>query len=258
VSPLEVHGIKAAGTPEEWRINIVSALARGLPEITFGPVPHDGTFVLCGSGPSLLDRVDDIRRERSFGRPLVAIKGAHDVLVAQGIEPDLFLSVEPRDRPVRSPVNRCHYLLASRCPDSLFESLKDYRVSVFHTWNGDEPAPELKGKLLLTGGSTSGLRAVSVGYAWGFRKFTMYGFDSCLAADGVTKRVTGEICEPEKQMDVIVAGRKFMTNGSMAMQAQDFRDMLKFMRDCTFDVKGDGLLAAINTEFHRMRTAWAA
>jgi len=251
--PLEVNGIKAAGTPEQLRGNILSALGRKLPEVTFGPLPHDGTLVVVGSGPSLADSLGEVKAEREKGRPIIAIKGAHDYLVGHGIVPTAFLSLEPRDRPVRLPQKACLYLLASRCPPELFDSLKHCRVNVFHTWDGTQPIPELKGKPLLTGGSTSGLRAISVGYAWGFRRFTLIGFDSCLR--GNEKRVTGEICEPEKQMDVIVAGRKFMTNGAMALQAKDFRDMLTLMPDCTFDVRGDGLLAAINKEFHRLKEA---
>lgn len=253
--PLDLRGVEAFGSPEEIRSNIVTNLARGLPEVVPGPLPHDGSFVLCGSGPSLLDHVDEIKAEKALGRPVVAIKGAHDVLVAHGVIPDVYLSVEVRDRPIRTPQKECLYLLASRCPPGLFESLKDYSVQVFHTWDGKEPIPELKGKPLLTGGSTSGLRAVTVGYAWGFRRFVMYGYDSCLAQDGKTKRITGESVEEHKTLYVHVGNRAFKTNGAMALQAQDFRDMIRYLPDCQFEVKGDGLIAAIYAEFLRRKAA---
>lgn len=255
LQPLDLRGVQAFGDPDEIRANIVTNLARGLPEVGFGPLPHDGSFVLCGSGPSLLDHVEEIKAEKALGRPVVAIKGAHDVLVAHGVIPDVYLSVEVRDRPVRKPQKGCLYLLASRCPPSLFDSLKDYRIQVFHTWDGKDPVPELKGKPLLTGGSTSGLRAVTVGYAWGFRRFVMYGYDSCLAQDGKTKRITGESVEEHKTLYVHVAGRAFKTNGAMALQAQDFRDMIRYLPDCRFEVKGDGLIAAIYAEFLRRKAA---
>lgn len=253
--PLDVRGIQAFGTPEEIRANIVANLARGLPEVGFGPLPHDGSLVLCGSGPSLLDHLDEIKAEKAQGRPILAVKGAHDVLVAHGVSPDAYLSVEVRDRPIKAPQKGCLYLLASRCPPALFDSLEGHTIQVFHTWDGKDPIPELRGRFLLTGGSTSGLRAVTVGYAWGFRRFVMYGYDSCLAKDGETKRITGEKVEDHKSLYVHVAGRSFKTNGAMALQAQDFRDMIRLLPDCRFEVKGDGLLAAIYAEFLRRKAA---
>ena len=251
--PLDVRGVQAFGSPDDIRENIVSALARELPEVGLGPVPHDGTFVIVGSGPSLPEFVDQIRDEQELGRPVCAVKGSYDYLAQQRLVPDLYLSVEVRYRPVKHPQVGTHFLLASRCPPQMFEDLKDYRVSLFHTWDGKDPIPELHGKPLLTGGSTSGLRAVTVGYAWGFRKFVMYGFDSCLK--GNTKRFSGEMTEEEKTVYVHCGGRSFKTNGAMALQAQDFRDMLCLMRDCEFTVAGDGLLAQIRREHLKLKAA---
>ena len=198
--------------------------------------------------------MEDIRAEKAAGRCILAVKGAYDFLVSNGIVPDAFLSLETRDRPVKSPQKATTFLIASRCPPSLFDSLADYKVLAFHTWDGKEPAPELQGKPLLTGGSTSGLRAVTAGYIWGFRKFRMYGYDSCIREDNV-KRFSGESVEEEKTLRVQCGGRWFKCNGAMALQAQDYRDMLRLMQDCRFEAKGDGLIAQITQEFYRMKAA---
>jgi hypothetical protein len=41
----------------------------------------------------------------------------------------------------------------------------------------------------------------------------------------------------------------------MALQAQDFRDLLALIRGVEFAVHGDGLLAAIHREWTKMRAA---
>jgi uncharacterized Rossmann fold enzyme len=251
---LNLQGIGAYGSDEELRSNIVSALARGLPEVSVGPVVHDGTFVIVGSGPSLPQFVEDIRREQQQRRTICAVKGAYDYLVERGIVPDAYFNLEARLRALKSPQQATLFLLASRCSPEQFDQLQGKQVQMFHTWDGKEPVPELKGRPLLTGGSTSGLRAITVGYAWGFRRFSMYGFDSCITDDNV-KRVTGEAVEPHKTLQVKCGDRWWKTNGAMALQAQDFRDLLALIRGVEFAVHGDGLLAAIHREWTKMRAA---
>ena len=95
--PLTLN-IAVAGTSEGIRANIDSALARHLPEIVPALVAHDGHLVCVGSGPSMPAHLEEIRAERAQGRPILAVKGAHDFLCQHGIEPDLWICVDPRDR----------------------------------------------------------------------------------------------------------------------------------------------------------------
>lgn len=244
--PLKIQ-VKPAGTPEGIRANVQAALARNLPEMSPGLVVHDGTMVIVGSGPSMPSMVEEIRKERELGRPIFAVKAAHDFLCEHGIEPDLFLCVDPRDRSNQL----CHandyttYLISSRCDASMFEALNGRNVVLVHTWAPAEHCQEYEGKLLIGGGTTSGLRALTVSYVLGFRKVILYGFDSCCAADRVTKRFTGEQVEPEKLVDVVVDGRTFWCNGAMAQQANEFQDYYQAMPDIQIEAKGDGLIAAI-------------
>jgi hypothetical protein len=109
-------------------------------------------------------------------------------------------------------------------------------------------------KIAIGGGTTSGLRAINIGYVLGFRHFTLYGYDSCNRADGV-KRFTGETTGPS--VDVYVGGpggRKFNCNAAMAQQANEFQKLFDVMGDIKLDVKGPGLIA----EIMRVREARAA
>ena len=246
--PLKLQ-VKPAGTPEGIRANVQAALARGLPELSVPPVTHDGTMVIVGSGPSTPSMVEAIRDERALGRPIFAVKGAHDFLCQQGLQPDLWLCVDPRDRAylLKEANDHTTCLISSRCDASMFEALANRKVVLVHTWSKEEHCDEYNGKLLVGGGTTSGLRAITVAYVLGFRKIALYGFDSCLAPDRKTKRFTGEGVEPGKLVDVIVDGRRFWCNAAMAQQAHEFQDYYTVMPDLKVDAKGDGLIAAILT-----------
>lgn len=239
--------------PQGITENIESCIKRGLPELLPAICSHDGTFVIAGSGPSLSDHLEDIKKERELGRPICAIKGAHDFLVSHEIEPDLFLSIDPRDR--RNNVQRATentvYLLSSRCCPQLFDHLKDRYVMVFHAASTQEENDCLQKngvKFAIGGTSTSGLRAVNVGYFMGYRKFVMYGMDSCNAPDGITKRIDGSLTGQTTDVIVGTSGKKFIANIAMAQQALDFQHLWVMMPDITVDVKGNGLLAAIQEE----------
>jgi uncharacterized Rossmann fold enzyme len=246
MQPLALH-VKPAGTPEGIRANVQAALARNLPELTPALVAHDGTMVLVGSGPSMPELVEEIRRERERDRPIFAVKGAHDYLCQQGIQPDLFLCIDPRNRAYQLQEANDHttYLISSRCDASMFDALTGRKVVLVHTWAQEEHCDEYNGKILVGGGTTSGLRAITVGYLLGFRRFVLYGYDSCLASDKTTKRFTGEGVERGKLVDVIVDGKRFWCNGAMAQQANEMQQYYTVMPGLTLEAKGNGLIAAI-------------
>jgi len=239
--------VKQAGSTESNAEHIRSAIARGLPELPPAVCSHDGTFVIVASGPSVVDFLDDIKREKANGRPICAVKGTHDWLIENGVTPDLFLSVEPRPRPLKVVSPDTVYLLASRASPELFDQIEiaKGKVMLWHAWSPEPECDEWKGRFGIGGGTTSGLRAITVGYVMGFRKFVMYGMDSCLAKDKDTKRFTGEAVGDAWKIDVIVDGRRFWCNGAMAQQASEFQELYKGMPDVTIESKGDGLISAI-------------
>jgi hypothetical protein len=244
--PVEIT-VQAAGTPDELVGNIRSALSRGLPELQTVPFTHDGTFVCVASGWSMPDYVDEIRVHKACGRPIVAVKAAHDFLTGQGIIPDLWVNLDPRDRRdgIQKPNDYTMYLVASRCPPVIFDHLAGRNVVLWHSWSqGPEHDSLPPGKIAIGGGTTSGLRAINIGYTLGFRKFVLYGYDSCNRADGV-KRFTGAMTGPTIDIHVGHTGKKFICNMAMAQQATEFQKLFAVMADLDLDIKGPGLLAAI-------------
>lgn len=246
------------GSDEEIAAQISANLARGLPEFKSALCVNDGHFVVVGSGPSLPLFIDEIKEERLKGRPICAVKGAHDLLCEHDLEPDLFVSVDPRPRHenIRMANSRTIYVLASRCHPEMFETLKDRKIVVFHAYSEREECKTWlkEGKVGVGGGTTSGLRAVTIGTILGFHKFILYGMDSCLANDKMTKRFTGE--KAGQIIDIKVgredAQRTFYANAALAQQANEFQDHYKFIPGIEFEIKGDGLLAAIVEERRRV------
>ena len=242
--PLAIR-VQQFGTDDDRVSHIRAALALGLPEIAPALCAHDGTFVIVGSGPSMPAFIDDIKAERALGRPICSLKGTHDYLIREGCEPTFWLSVDPRPR-LEQLTERGEdiiYLLASRCHPDLFARLKDERVMLFHTGSSEAENAMHAGKMMIGGGTTSGMRAMGIAYIMGFRKFVLYGFDSCLAADNKTKRFDGG--ETGLTVDVIVNGRRFLTNHAMAQQANEFQLAYQMMPGITVEAKGDGLIAEI-------------
>jgi hypothetical protein len=251
--------VQAAGDPAELAENVRSALSRGLPELAPAPCVHDGTFVCVASGWSMPSFIDEIKEHRKAGRPIVSVKAAHDFLCENGVEPDLWINLDPRDRTkgIQRANDRTNYLVASRCPPVTFEHLKGKKITLWHSWTeGEEMKAMGAGKLAIGGGTTSGMRAINIGYVLGFRKFVLYGYDSCNRADGI-KRFTGEKTGPT--LDVYVGDgpekRKFICNAAMAQQANEFQMIYTVMPDIAVEAKGPGLIAAIIEERRKMSLA---
>jgi len=199
--------------------------------------------------------IDEIRAQREMGRPIVAVKAAHDYLCDHGITPDIWVNLDPRDRTngIQKANDHTVYFVASRCPPITFDHLKGRKITLWHSWSD---GPECKalpgGKLAVGGGTTSGMRAINIGYLLGYRKFMLYGYDSCNDAEG-KKRFTGEMTGPTLDVYVGAEKRKFTCNAAMAQQANEFQMLYAVMPDITVEAKGPGLIAAIIDERKRLK-----
>jgi uncharacterized Rossmann fold enzyme len=243
-------GVESYGVGDEVPNNIRHSLSLGLEELAIAPCAHDGTFVIVGSSPSVVDHLEMIRSDKAAGRSICAINGGHDFLMERGITPDLFLTTDPRPMPqnFKHINDTTVYLMASRCSPESFETLKDKHVILWHAWAEGLENDEYKGRMAIGGGSTSGLRAINVGYILGYRKFHLYGMDSCLAENKAKRWDSGPLHDETKTIDVHVGGREFLCNMAMAQQAQEFQSVYDIMGDIHIECFGDGLISAIIEE----------
>jgi uncharacterized Rossmann fold enzyme len=254
--------------------HIESALARGLQEFADSPI-HDGEAVLVGSGPSVREYVPEIRKHKQKGHIIIAVKSAHDFLIEKGVVPHIALGVDPQAK-IKAAFSRKRkevtYFLASQVHPEVFDYLSDQRVILWHLFTGKEKEKELlKNKLKVGGGSTSGMRAMTVAYLMGFRKLHLYGYDSCIRTDLL--KVTGEKVKGiEEWMDkaraaignkpadelfqwltdhhgrevpilkLFVEGKDFWADKAMAAQATEFEMMLNVLQGVQVKAHGEGLI----------------
>lgn len=258
VVPLRVIA-KCVATNEQLLENIESCIERGYPEFVPSLTMHDGTCVLVGAGPSTPQFVEEIREHQESGKPIVAIKGAHDFLLDHGIKPDICVMLDPQasmTKWIKKKNTYVRYLIASQCHPDLFGHLQGCKVIVFHALSmiGEDKilGPS---RILIGGGTTSGLRAFNLMWLQGFKKFICYGYDSCIGENNAID-FYGNPNEKRRLQIFVGDGEKrkgFWTTPAMAAQANELQPILKLFNGIEVEFKGDGLLAAIMEQVNEKR-----
>ena len=244
--PLKITG-KCVAEDETLFANMDAAIARGYPQIKEAQPAKTGAILLVASAPSVKGQLELIKKMKAAGSPIVAIKGAHDWLIDNGVMPDYALAIDPQEHRIAfyKPQPSVHYMIASQCHPAMFDNLDGYQVTLWHPYvkkGQDRP----KNCMLIGGGTTSGLRAISLFYVLGYRQFELFGFDSC--NDGDLLRVNGEgLKEGDKLIEVKIdpQGETFYCNTAMALQAEHFQTYYDYLPDATFNGHGRGLIQAI-------------
>jgi hypothetical protein len=243
--PLKIVG-RCVADDETLFQNMEAAVARGFPQVTKQESAKDGMITLVASGPSVAGQIDVIR-EMSKTTKIVAIKDAHDWLISQGVIPDYALAIDPQEHRISfyKPHKAVEYMIASQCHKAMFDNLEGHKVTIWHPYvmkGQDRP----KNAMLIGGGTTSGLRAISLFYVLGYRHFALFGFDSCLTGD--TLRINGSsLKEGDTLTEVRIEqdGETFYCNPSMALQAEHFQTYYDYLPDAHFYGFGHGLIQAI-------------
>jgi uncharacterized Rossmann fold enzyme len=244
--PLKITG-KCVAEDETLFANMDAAIARGYPQVKEAQPAKTGAILLVASAPSVKGQLELIKKMKAAGSPIVAIKGAHDWLIDNGVTPDYALAIDPQEHRIAfyKPQPNVHYMIASQCHPAMFDNLDGHQVTLWHPYvkkGQDRP----KNCMLIGGGTTSGLRAISLFYVLGYRQFELFGFDSC--NDGEMLRVNGEgLKEGDKLIEVKIdpKGETFYCNTAMALQAEHFQTYYDYLPDATFKAHGRGLIQAI-------------
>ena len=243
--PLKIVG-KCVADDETLFQNMEAAVARGFPQVTKQESAKNEMITLVASGPSVAGQIDVIR-EMAKTTKIVAIKDAHDWLISQGVIPDYALAIDPQEHRISfyKPHKAVEYMIASQCHKAMFDNLEGHKVTIWHPYvmkGQDRP----KNSMLIGGGTTSGLRAISLFYVLGYRHFALFGFDSCLTGDML--RINGSgLKEGDTLTEVRIErdGETFYCNPSMALQAEHFQTYYDYLPDAHFYGYGHGLIQAI-------------
>lgn len=225
-------------------------MALGIPLFAAFNGLRDEPVALVGSGPSVLTQVKELH---DFKGPIMAIKGAHDFLLEHGIVPTWAVLIDPQTHIVkyfRHLRDDIIYLIASQVHPEVFEYFKDRQRVLCHMADSATRNCVPPGTHMIAGGSTSGLRGLTMAYLLGYRDVHLFGMDSCLASDKVSRKVHGrEVVEPLREgkdrIDVIINGRTFWSDKAMAAQAYEYQMLIPQMPRLCITPHGDGLLQEI-------------
>ncbi|MBF0310146.1 MAG: hypothetical protein HQL56_11520 [Magnetococcales bacterium] len=227
---------------EVIREQVRHALGLGLPEAVSGRPKGEPMIVFAG-GPSLHASLGTAMRSRGFK---VAAGSVHDHLRRMGVGFDAAVFLDPVEGMagfLRDPDPRATYYVASQCHPAVFEALRGHRVVLWHAEVGVD-VPELVGRELVGGGSTTALRCLHLGMWWGYGQFEFHGLDSALGRGEV--HAYGHPNDEEERRnarEVVCRGRRFWCTPQMIAQALDFQEVTRhFGKRFAVRVHGDGLI----------------
>lgn len=241
--------IPGCNTPVEMRDEHARLnLQRDLPWLMPEPVKNR-PLVVVGGGPSLKHRWREIL---DFGDDVdvLTLNNAYPFLLERGIVPKYFMLLDARRdniETVRKPHPFTTHFLAMQCHPDIFDSLTGYDVRLYITSmeNVSDLVAEFDRPKLIIGGpvGTVGMKALSVGYALGYRDFHLFGYDSS-QDNGQHHAYDQKWNDGAKSVDVYIGDLRFTTSPSMAMQVAQFPAAVKTLQaeGCTFELHCDGLL----------------
>jgi hypothetical protein len=237
------------------------------------PVPaHDGIAVLCGSGPSLVDHLEDIRELFERGALIFAMNGAARFLAANGTIPDYQVIIDAREETAELVGPAVHHLFASQVHPKCFEKAPDAQVWHLQIEGIDDylpdelEAPQHGPNILMIGGAASvGNTATCLAYEMGYRNLQIYGYDSS-HRNGHGHAFHQKMNDGDPCALVTFCGKEYLASLTMKLQAEKFQVTARALQElgCRIEVHGDGLLPAmwntpkeILTEQEKYERMWA-
>lgn len=221
------------------------AIATGLPVIQKAQwPPFETPIVIVGSGLSAKPLLSHIIR-MSKHAPIMALKGAHDWLIENGVTPQFAVACDPqfeRHNCFKHLNDTTVYLCASQMHPQTWSYMSGRKVLL---WHGKVEKDQNKragweNVRLVSGGSTTGMRAIPLAYLMGFRTFELFGYDSCVERDGVYKLDGSTKRDDDKMIDVFVGERMFKTTYALAPQVDQLRGTLAMLPGVRVRAHGDG------------------
>lgn len=222
--------------------------------------------VLVGSGLSALKLLPEIRKRAEAGEEIIAVKGAHDWLVGNGVVPTAAIALDPQQSRAKC-FKRLHpdvlYMCASQMHPDTWPYLRGHKVLVWHSRIelGQEKRVGWGKAFLVPPCSTTGNSAIALMYLLGRRNFELYGYDSSIpSVDSLGRRLLAKILGRPLKLDgtlvpkgadvieVTVGGRTFHTTAEMVIQAMEVQPLLQRLPGIKVNAHGDGYYQALLAE----------
>lgn len=205
---------------------------------------HDLHAVIVGGGPSLKENLAEIKLRQDNGQKIFATNNTFKFLKDNGITADfhVMLDARPENAEFVPDEGVCYY--ASQCHPNVFE--KAQNVNIWHSMAdgineilGNDPRPTS----FVGGGSSVGLKSMSLAYLLGYRQLHIYGMDSSYREEE-GHAYAQKLNENEKVISVTLSDRQFKAAPWMVTQVEEFQALAPQLVDlgCILTIHGDGLL----------------
>ena len=205
---------------------------------------HKGIAILCGSGPSLADTLEEIREMEGHGGIVFALNGAAKYLADNGIMPDYQVLIDARERTADLVGPAREHLFASQVHPECFRRAPAARLWHLQVGNIENEFPDYEDEYCLIGGAASvGNTATCLAYAMGYRAIHCFGYDSC-HRDGQGHAFHQSINDGDPCAVVKFNGKEYTASLTMKLQAERFMETSRALQACgaTVIVHGSGLL----------------
>jgi len=206
--------------------------------------PHGKTAILCGSGPSLADNLDDIRALIAEGGVVFAMNGSAKYLFDHGILADYQVILDARIETAQLIGPAKNHLFASQVHPELFKRLPDAGIWQLQVTGIDDVLPEYDDAYSLVGGAASvGNTSICLVYVMGFRNYQIFGYDSS-HRDGKGHAFHQAMNEGDPCAYVDFNGKTYLASLTMKLQAEKFQETAANLiaLGCKIKVNGTGLL----------------
>lgn len=211
----------------------------------------DEPIAIACFGPSLNDTWEKLRDFKT----IISCSGAHKFLLERGIVPTYHTEVDPRPHKatlIGTPHKEVQYLIASTCHRAVFDLLEGYDVRLWHVFDNQEEALRTlpPGEWALTGGSSVGLRAMTLARHLGYTNLHVFGMDGN-ESDAYGKHAAEHPSQPKGYCITEYKGVEYKTTPSLlACTKQTFHE-LNQMYDVRATFYGDGLVQALAKDYVR-------
>lgn len=223
---------------------------------------RDGTAmpaIIVGGGPSLANDLWRIRGYQLSGAVVYATNNTYRYLKENGITPDAHVMHDAREGNLPFVPNDptiCYY--ASQCHPSVLDAAGD-RLVCWHPRSEtclDVIKDDKKGMVMVSGGSTIGLNAMSLAYILGHRSFMLFGFDSSYS-EGAHHAYSQSLNDGESVIEVESHGKMFSCAPWMVQQSEQFVALANQLigLGCHIQVHGTGLIPTIAANPQEVITA---
>lgn len=234
---------KVVGNTSEGELiaNIRHSITLGLDRLK-AVEPHAGHAVIVGGGPSLKDELEGLRERYINGQKVFSTNGTYKFLTDNDIIPHAHIMLDARPEMANMVGGENRYY-ASQCHPKVFELSPD--AILWHHFATDITSilpKDAKNEPLVGGGSSVGLKAISIAHILGFRHMHLYGFDSSYRDDA--HHAYGQpLNDDEKILDIVMNGVSYRAAPWMCTQVEEFKEMLPhLLTDTILTVHGEGLL----------------